>query len=188
MKKNTIKEAKYLKGDKVYLRHIKKTDLKNGWLDWVNDQESIDGLFSGFPVSEEELKNYFKLQKLPYSVMFAICKNEDGMYIGNGRLSQIDWVNKECVYGRLIGEKNLKGKGFGSEALILLLRYAFSVLGMNRVYSSAVITNKISIRSNLKIGMKKEGIFKEASYKNGKFVDRVAFAVLAKDFFKRYGK
>lgn len=188
MKKNIIKEAKYLKGDKVYLRHIKKTDLENGWLDWVNDQESIDGLFSGFPVSEKELKDYFKLQKLPYSVMFAICKNEDGMYIGNGRLSQIDWVNKECVYGRLIGEKNLKGKGFGSEALILLLRYAFSVLGMNRVYSSAVITNKISIRSNLKIGMKKEGIFKEASYKNGKFVDRVAFAFLAKDFFKRYGK
>ena len=59
---------------------------------------------------------------------------------------------------------------------------------MNRVYSSAVITNKISVRSNLKIGMKKEGIFKEASFKNGKFVDRVAFAFLAKDFFKRYGR
>ena len=54
---------------------------------------------------------------------------------------------------------------------------------MNRVYSSAVITNKISIRSNLKIGMKR-GYFKEASYKNGKFLDRVAFAFLAKDFLK----
>lgn len=187
--KNLInQESKYIIGDNIYLRPIKMKDIANGWMEWINDADLVDGLFGGFPVTEPELKNYFKLQRLPHSVMFAICKLKDNTYIGNGRLSQLDWINRECVYGRLIGNKKAQGKGYGSEALILLLRYAFSVLGMNRVYSSAVVTNKSSIKSNIKIGMTKEGIFREASYKKGKFYDRIAFSFLAREFYKIYGK
>ncbi len=173
---------------KVYLRQIKKKDINNGWLDWINDSAALDNLFATYPINEKDLINYFKLQKLPHSIMFAICLKENNKYIGNARLGNIDWVNKCSTYGRLIGDKKYKGKGLGSEALILLLRYGFQTLGLNRIASSALATNKISIKSNLKIGMVKEGILKEASFKNGKFVDRIQLSMIAKNFFKRYGK
>ena len=119
--------------------------------------------------------------------MFAICLKDNDQYIGNARLGNIDWVNKCSTYGRLIGKEDFKNRGLGSEALILLLKYGFKNLGLNRIASSALSTNIISIKSNLKIGMKKEGILREASFKNGKFVDRIQLSMISKDFFKIYG-
>ena len=120
--------------------------------------------------------------------MFAICLKENDKYIGNARLGNIDWINKCSTYGRLIGAEEYKNKGLGSEALILLLKYGFKTLGLNRIASSALATNIISIKSNIKIGMKKEGILRQASFKNGKYIDRVQLSMLSKDFFKKYGK
>ena len=97
--------------------------------------------------------------------MFAICIKKNNKYIGNIRLSSIDFVNKSCTFGRLIGDKNSQGKGYGSEALILVLRYAFETLGMNRVYSAIAKENNASFKSNIKVGMKKEGLLKEALFK-----------------------
>ena len=74
----------------------------------------------------------------------------------------------------------------GSEALVLLLKYGFKTLGLNRIASSALITNKISIKSNIKIGMKKEGILRKASFKNGKYIDRVQLSMLKTDYEKLY--
>ena len=146
---------KNLNNFRVYLRNIKRSDIDNGWLKWINDSEALDNLFATFPLHEEDLKNYLRLQKLPHSVMFAICLKDNNEYIGNARLGNIDWINKCSTYGRLIGEKKYKNKGLGSEALVLLLKYGFKTLGLNRIASSALITNKISIKSNIKIGMKK---------------------------------
>ena len=181
MKKNT----NYFR---VYLRQIEKKDIKEGWLNWIDDSGALDNLFATFPVNEKDLKNYFNLQKLPNSIMFAICLKENDKYIGNARLGNIDWINKCSTYGRLIGAEEYKNKGLGSEALILLLKYGFKTLGLNRIASSALATNIISIKSNIKIGMKKEGILRQASFKNGKYIDRVQLSMLSKDFFKKYGK
>ena len=100
------RDARFIVGKKVYLRPLKKTDVKQGWLDWINDPNSLDNLFGAFPVSEKDLKNYFNAQKLPESAMFGICTVKDNLYIGNARLSRIDWINKCCIYGRLIGHED----------------------------------------------------------------------------------
>lgn len=179
---------KNLDNYRVYLRNIKKSDINNGWLDWINNLDALDNLFATFPITEKDLKNYFNLQKLPNSIMFAICLKENDEYIGNARLGNIDWINKCSTYGRLIGEKKYKSIGLGSEALILLLNYGFRTLGLNRIASSALVTNKISIKSNLKIGMKKEGILRKASFKNGRYVDRLQLSMLRTDYEKKYKK
>ena len=59
---------------------------------------------------------------------------------------------------------------------------------MNRVYSSIAKENNASFKSNIKVGMKKEGLLKEALFKNGKFIDEIIFSILSKDFFKKYKK
>ena len=188
MASNRSKDVKFIVGKYVYLRPIAKSDIHKGWLKWINDPDLRTNLFGVFPVSDKDLKNYYDTQKLPESVMFAICVKKNNKYVGNIRLSSIDYIHKSCTYGRLIGDKNNRNKGYGTEELILAFRYGFETLGMHRIYSTAMSENKISISNNLKFGMRKEGIQKESILKKGKFVDEVMLSILAKDFFKKYGK
>ena len=116
-------------GQNVYLRPIESDDIDNGWLDWINDYAVNRNLASRLPVTREGLEQYWAASQPPQAVMFAICLQEDDTYIGNARLSDIDWVNRKCTSGQLIGEQRYRGRGFGSESLVLLFRYGFHELG-----------------------------------------------------------
>ena len=177
----------YVVGGRVYLRPIERADIDCGWLDWINDQTGTEGLFGSYPVSREELERYYEESQPPIAVMFAICVRENDRYIGNARLSEIEWINRLCTYGRLLGDPEYRGRGYGSEALILLLRYGFHTLGMNRIWSVAWAENEVSLRSNDKVGMTREGIMREKTYKGGRFYDGVVLAMLREDFDRLHG-
>jgi RimJ/RimL family protein N-acetyltransferase len=174
-------------GDRVYLRPIERADIDRGWLKWVNDHSLNQFLVGSFPVNRDALEQYYESSQPPGTAMFAICLKDNDTYIGNGRLSEIDWVHRSCKYGRLIGDSQYRARGYGSEALVLLLRYGFHHLGMNRIFSAALSNNKASITSNEKTGMKREGIMRQALYKGGRFHDLVMLAMLRSDFDELHG-
>ena len=81
MKKNIKKkDTIFMEGKNIYLRPIKESDISNGWLKWINDPDLRYNFFGVFPISEKDLKNYFDTQKLPNSVMFAICERKSNNY------------------------------------------------------------------------------------------------------------
>jgi RimJ/RimL family protein N-acetyltransferase len=174
-------------GNKVYLRPIEPEDIDRGWLDWINDRSQTINLLQSYPVTRASLETYLAGTQPPGSVMFAVCDIATDTYIGNARLSSIDMLNKTGVYGRLIGHPDFRGHGFGTEALILLLRYGFHDLGLNRIWSTMWVENEASDRSNGKVGMTREGIMREAVYKNGRFWDTVVLAMLRADFDSLHG-
>ena len=53
------KDARFIVGKKVYLRPLKKTDVKQGWLDWINDPNSLDNLFSYLKRNTIQYISYF---------------------------------------------------------------------------------------------------------------------------------
>ena len=175
-------------GDRIYFRPLEIEDIKNGWQQWINDENSNEFLDGIYPVSKENLIKYFNENQPPKAVIFSICDKASDTYFGNAKLGSIDWVNKRCTYGRLIGKKEYRGKGYGSEALIMLVKYGFLKLGMNRIYSGAIEDNVASLKSNEKVGFVKEGTQREAVYRNGKFVNIVSLAMTKKDFDKKYLK
>ena len=120
-------------------------------------------------------------------MMFAICDIENDKHIGNARLSQIDWVHRVALYGRLIGPAEYRGSGYGTDALIQLLRFGFHHIGLNRIWSAAVTDNEISLGSNDKVGMTREGILRQFCFINGEFVDVVALSMLREDFDAVHG-
>ncbi len=144
-------------------------------------------LATGFPVNRMSLEKYFEASQPPDCVMFAVCEQETDRHIGNARLSQIDWHRRIALYGRIIGPADYRGRGFGSDALIQLLRYGFHQLGLNRIWSAAVVENEISLGSNDKVGMTREGILRDFFYIGGRFRDGVALAMLRADFDRLYG-
>ncbi len=182
-----MKRARVI-GERVYLRPMERSDLTEEYLDWINDPEVNEHILaSGFPVNRDSLESYFDKSQPPNCVMFAICDRENDRHMGNARLSNIDWVHRMALYGRMIGRAEYRGKGYGSDALIQLLRFGFHHLGLNRIWRAAVVANEISLGSNDKVGMTREGVLRQFFYIGGQYRDGVALSMLRQDFDEKFG-
>ena len=91
--------------------------------------------------------------------------------------------------GALIGDKDYWGKGFGTDAKMILLDYAFNTLGLRKILSAVIDYNKRSLRYSLHCGYKIEGVRKKQIFRNGRFRDEFMLAVFKKDWlpiWRRY--
>lgn len=174
-----------LDGRHVHLRPIERADIERGWLDWINNPSVQAGLATKGAQTREMLEDYLAKSAWPAAAMFAICLRDSGRYVGNMRLSALDWTHRTCTYGYLL-EPGAQGKGYGSEALFLVCRYALHDLGMNRVSTGVSDFNTASVKSNEKAGFRREGIQRERIFHQGKFHDAVALALLRSDFDALY--
>ena len=178
------KKLPFLIGKKIYLRQFVKSDINLKYFNWINSQKNNFFLETGkVPVSFKDLENYYKTNlNSKNSILFAICDKKN-RHIGNCSISQIDWINRRCSYGRLIGE-NFAVKGAGTEALKLLQNYVFQELNLNSMWSGVCKGNISSKKSNLKAGMIKTGYFKEAFYRSGKYYDVEIFSITKSKYLR----
>ena len=168
----------------IYFRPINIHDIENGWLNWINNPDTNNFLVHKNPTRYEDLVEYLEKSQPPSVYMFAVCLVDNDKYIGNARLSSIDWINRHASYGRLIGSSDLRGKGIGTEILVLLAHYAFYNLNLHRISTGVVANSIASVRSNEKAGAIKEGLSREESYINGAYENSVMFGMMRKDFEK----
>lgn len=119
---------------------------------WQNDPEIyMDmNLFSQYKYDEDGVNKYFDAKQNSSRVLFAIMK--DGKPIGELQLKQIDMQSKECTLSIHMQNDAVKGKGYGTCAERLALKYAFEVLGMVAVNADTVIKNTRSQRVLEKVG------------------------------------
>ena len=178
-------KIKFLKGKLVYLRALDKKDINEKYLSWINNVEENYFIESStFPTSKKSLDEFYAKNLISKnSIMFAIC-SKNGKHIGNCSVSQIDWVNRKCVYGRMIGDKNNSPKGAGTETLKLLQKYIFEILNLNLMWTGVSAKNVKSIKSNINCGMKKVGKFPEGFFVNNKYYDVLIFAMTQKEYKK----
>jgi len=176
----------YIVGKKIYLRPLNIEDLKKGYLYWINNPEVNTFIMAArVPTPYVKLKEYYeKVTASHNDVMFAIVIKKTDKYIGNIKLGNIDWINRSAEVGRFIGEKRYWSKGYGTEALKLLMDYAFNTLNLNRICNRIVIDNIASIKSCEKLGMKKEGVFPQFGFVDGEYKDAVQLS-MTKDSYKK---
>lgn len=117
----------------------------------------------------------------------AMVTNE-GRHIGNIGLHRIDWRNRVATTGTLIGEKDLWGKGIGTEAKILLLHHAFQSMNLRKICSQAIAYNERSIAYSKKCGYKVEGVLRAHVFRRGEYWDLVNLAVFWEDFLPVWEK
>ena len=129
-------KIKYLEGKVIYLRALEKKDINRNYLSWINNiEENYYIESSRLPTSKNSLDQFYKKNlSSKNSVFFAIC-NKKGKHIGNCSISQIDWINRKCIYGRMIGDKKNSPKGAGSDTLRLLQKYVFEILNLNLMWT-----------------------------------------------------
>ncbi len=178
----------FLRGRKVTLRSLdKETDLASCQR-WVNDAEVRHYLKRYMPVSRQAEEEWFDgLAKKPNDLVFAI-ETLEGKFIGTMGLLGIHWKDRFATSGAMIGEKDYWGKGYGTDAKMALLDYAFNALNLRKVCSTVISYNKRSLRCLLRCGYKIEGRRKNQFFKDGRYWDEVVLAVFKKDWLPIWRK
>ena len=169
---------------RVYLRAFEPEDYKVS-IEWRNDDEiwSMVGGPKYFVSSEYEKKWIEESIFDTKNIKLAICLKENDTYIGNVSLTDIDWRNRNTELHILIGDKKRWNKGFGSEAIQLMLKYGFAELGLVRIFSRILEDNKASVNLFKKNGFVKEGVLRKAVYKNGEYKNIILMSILDINYF-----
>lgn len=167
-----------IKGKLVTLRAIEEDDLKL-LNNWANDPE-IQNLLGGwhFPTSMEDQKKWFsKLSANSLHQRFVIDTDELGI-IGTANIVDIDWKNKNAFHGMLLGDKNIRGKGFGIDTVKAIMKYSFEELGLERLDGSIIEYNLASLKLYTeKCGWEIEGRKKKWYFRNNKFWDKIIVGI-----------
>lgn len=179
-----------LQGTLVMLREYRSEDLS--WMrQWVNDREIVMHLSDIFlyPHALESTEAYLDamLDGSSDSRGFVIADPVTEAYIGQVNLDSIDWKNRVGKIGIVIGSTENHGRGYGTEAMKLLIDFAFLEMNLNRLELEVYDFNERAIRSYLNCGFIQEGRLRERQYKNGKYSDVIQMGILKSDWKKARG-
>jgi len=176
-----------LKGNKVKLGPVTRENIES-FLKWFNDPEITQYLLMYRPMTRMEEEDWLEnLKNRENNIYFSIViPREDGSekLIGNCGLHKIDWKNRVADAGIAIGEKNYLGKGYGTEAMHLLVNYGFTTLNLNRIQLEVHKFNVRALKSYNKIGFREEGTRRQAIYLNGEYHDSVIMGILKEEWQK----
>jgi len=148
----------------------------------MKDKE-VNKWFGGSLNLKEEKKFIKKTNKSKEKMLFGIELPETKKIIGIVSLIDMDYKNKQAGLLSWLGNKYWR-KGFSFEAKRIVLNYAFNKLKLHRLHAEVDERNTASMKLLEKVGFKKEGIKRDAIFKNGKYYDETIFGLLKKDFKK----
>ncbi len=106
----------------------------------------------------------------------------DGVLIGTMGLHDVSWKDRVATTGALIGEKAYWGQGYGTDAKMTLLDYAFNTLNLRKICSSVLEFNERSLRYNLHCGYRVEGRRKQQHFHNGRYWDEILLGLFQEDW------
>ncbi len=179
----------FRRGSRITLRSVEEKDL-DAITVGINEPEVTQFISVRYPITRgEETKWLESLSaKKSTDMVVAIALKETDEIIGTMGLHKIDHVNGTATTGSLIYKSEYHSKGYGTEAKMLLLEYAFNVLNLRKICSSVFDFNGRSKRCLEKCGYHQEGVKKLQIYRNGKYNDEILMAVFRKEFLPLWKK
>lgn len=177
--------AKKLVGDKIYLAPIRTEDAEQ-YVEWLNDFSTTDYIGrSGSVVALEGETEYLKKMQSE-EANFGIVRLADDKLIGTVALNRVDHLRRIASLGIFIGDKESREKGYGTEAVRLILDYGFSYLNLNNIELSCLACNERAYRCYQKCGFKEYGRRRQAAFTNGKYYDLIFMDILAEEWNESY--
>ncbi len=170
-----------LKGNSVYLRALEPNDLE--FIYAVENNESIwEVSNTQTPYSRFLIKQYLKNANQDIyeakQLRLAICKDQDFPAVGLIDLFDFDPKNNRAGVGILIQNQEERNIGVGTEALGLLIQFAFTQLNLHQLYANIDSENKPSLTLFTKFEFQKIGIKKQWNLVNGQYKDEILFQLI----------
>src|SRR5690606_2010418 len=176
-----------LKGEKVILRPVRREDLP-----LLNQMKNdVEGELAGggdppmpqpLPMLEAEYEQSWSRGGRD-NVNFAI--EADGKLIGGCALFDFDSTAHTCQLGITIGDKAYWGKGYGREAISLLVNYAFQHRNLHKVFLRVHSKNERAIRAYQAVGFAEEGRLRDHVWSNGAYDDLIYMGILREEWAAR---
>ena len=108
--------------------------------------------------------------------------------LGTVGLYNIDWRNRHCEFGRFfLCEEDLRGKGYGKEALELILDFGFNHLNMAKIYCTTYVDNLRTLGLYESVGFRRDGLLRQHIFRRGKYIDLVLLSICSNEWFDRKG-
>ena len=172
---------KKILGERIYLSPINIDDVEV-YTKWLNDF-NVSGNLGNYRMmisltSEKKILEELTSEGHNYAIILA----KDDTLIGNVGLMGIDNINRVATVGLFIGETENRGKGYGGEALRLILDFGFNTLNLHNIMLNVNSDNEQGIACYKKVGFKEFGRRSEAVYKDGKYIDLLYMEILDADY------
>jgi len=169
----------FLKDDNIILRKLSEDDNMENYLTFINDVENLVWVESigNLPLIKEDLKTYLRSN----NNLFLSIFNHDKLHVGNIHLGRINFIHRNAEFGMIL-DKQAQGKGYATSASRLVLRHAFEMLNLHRIYLSVVTENKSAIRLYERLGFVEEGIEKDMHLYNFKYYDVIRYRMLEDEY------
>ena len=170
----------------VYFRAFEESDAELIY-NWMND-DSLKKMTVGLNrrMCMDEVVDWVKarMRHDPYQVWWAVCSTETNEMIGYTCLVNIHYINSSCETGAILIGNPAYNDGFAwIESVYHLFEYAFESLGLNRVYGVSLEGHPMSGKIGELMFMQREGVLRQAAFKNGKFYDLLYDAILKDEYF-----
>ena len=175
-----------LQGRDIYLAALEREDCRKLWSDFEYDFDCPAEAFN-IGASIEKADAWFdEIQKLQFNthVRLGVFLN-NGTVIGDVALQDIDRANRGCTIGMGFAKLEHRGRGYGRQAVGLMLSYGFGFLGLERVAADTLDINMKARRSLAACGFTLEGRARRAVYLNGQYHDRLYYAILKEEYFSK---
>jgi RimJ/RimL family protein N-acetyltransferase len=176
-----------LRGKLVRLKAENPDGHSKLFVDWSHDSEywRLMANVPPFPWTQEGVRKHIEkeLEKDdPRNIFFAIHKLDDDCVIGEVGFDGISYAHGDTCVGIGIGEKENWGKGYGTDAMNVILRYAFTELNLHRVSLTVFEYNPRALRSYEKCGFRVEGHNREVMQREGRRWDIIHLGVLREEW------
>lgn len=167
-------------GDHLYLSPMNVEDAPI-YVKWLNDKTVSENLGLDTKVTTlEGEKEWLKRCQNQYN--FAIVLKENDKLIGNVSFGDVDLIHRNAMLQIFIGDEENRDRGYGKEAIKLLLEYGFNNLNLNNIMLNVYSFNKRAIKLYESLGFKKFGTRHKSHYFKGQFYDEIQMEILKDEY------
>lgn len=173
-------------GELIRLREYRREDIELA-KEYVNKEEIRQYTEPGIPflyTLHNEEQWYERISPHEQEYNFAIEALDTKKYIGGCGIHNLDYKNSKVDIGIFIGDEAYLNRGYGTEALKILVKFIFEQMNINKVKLEVYSFNIRAQRCYEKVGFKKEAVLKDEIFRNGKYHDIICMSIFKEDYFK----
>jgi RimJ/RimL family protein N-acetyltransferase len=177
-----MKYYKKIIGERLYLSPINPDEVDT-YLKWINEDKTLALNFGQYPLmvsSKSDLNWLYEPSKNMHR--YAIVLLDNDVLIGSISLHNIDNLNRNAYIGIFIGGEENRSKGYGAEAIRLILDYGFKTMNMHSINLTVHADNEAGINCYKNVGFREVGRLPEVLYINGKYVDKIYMSMLEGEY------
>lgn len=167
-----------LSSDRIELTALAETD-RSALRDWINDRALVRFSAPYRPIHEPAHGDWFDAVTHDRNrAIFAIRSRPDGKLLGTVQLTDFHDIYRQAQMQIRIGETSDQGRGIGTEALRLLLDFAWRDCNLHRVWAQVFARNQRAAACYRKAGFVEEGRLKDGVFIDGRWDDLIVMGVL----------